>query len=162
MHFDAKDAFAAFYAIFWGVVLASMGKFGPFDIYGLTKGGEKAKKNRKKFALGFTILNVLPALWFVILLKWDFLVPNNNTRPAILAAASAALSVFAFLNCGYAVFGAKPWVEKLYTEDELQELESKKNFEFERTPSKYFFRLAITYIVVFPTLAILIGRLSCE
>jgi len=155
MHFDAKDAFAAFYAIFWGVVLASMRTLGPFRIDGFSNGRDAATKNIKRFLWGLLILNVCPAAWFVVLIKCDWFVPEGKTAPAILTAAFAALSVFAFLNFGYARFGTESAVEKLYTQDEFKKLNERKKLKFEEPPSRHFFILAIIYIVFFPTLAML-------
>ncbi|MDY6952978.1 MAG: hypothetical protein SWE60_15820 [Thermodesulfobacteriota bacterium] len=158
MSFDAKSAFAVFYAIFWGALLSPMGKFGPFGIAGFTKGGSAALKNAFRFLLGLAILNLLPAAWFFVLIRSDSVVPDATTAPAFLAAVLAALSVFSFVNFGYACFGARPWAECIYTEDELKELETNKVLE--GVPSMHFFWLGLFYIVVFPMLAEFVGRFA--
>ncbi len=153
--FDAKAAFAAFYAIFWGVVLASARDFRPFSIDGFSNGREAAWKNTKRLLAGILILNVFPALWFIHLIKSDLVVPqDDDTRPAILAAAFAALSVFAFLNLGYAFFGDSGLAPNFHTQEEPKDKDPKKTV--------CFVCLAGFYILFFPILAMHIRCLSCQ
>lgn len=156
MSFDAKSAFMFFYAIFWSVLLPPMGKFSPFGISGLTKGGRAAWKNVMRFVCGVLILNLAPAGWFFFLLRCDLVVPKGNSAPAILASVFAALSVFSFVNLGYAIFGALPCAEVFYTQDELDDMKSRNVLE--NTPSSHLAFLALFYILVFPMLAMLVGR----
>lgn len=156
MNFDAKTAFLFFYAIFWSVLLPPMGKFSPFGIGGFMKGRQAALKNTLRFLIALLTLNLFPAGWLFLLLSCDSVVPKANTAPAILAGVFAALSVFSFVNLGYAFFGSRPWAELLYAQAELKDIESKAVFD--KTPSKHLALLALFYIVVFPILAILAGR----
>jgi hypothetical protein len=156
MNFDAQIAFAAFYAIFWAALLAPMGKYSLYGIDGFGKGKEAALKNIARFLLGIVILNVLPAVWFAILFKCETVVSKTDTAPALIAAAIAAMSVFSFVNLGYAFFGAKPWVEYLHTKDELKDPKFKKVLEKVHSGQLAF--LALIYIVVFPIFAILIFK----
>lgn len=97
-------------------------------------------------------LNVFPAMWFFLVLYWD-LVPKARTAPAFLAAAFAAVSVFSFVNFGYALFGARPLAEYLYTPDEINDLAEKKVLE--ENHSCHFILLAVIYLLLFPLLAML-------
>jgi hypothetical protein len=162
MRIDPQTALLAFYAIFWGVLLPVMGKFRPFGIDGFSKEGSAPKvKNLIRFGCALLILNIGPAGWFTFLL--DYVLPDKKTP--IFAAAIASLSVFGFLNFGYAFFGAKPYVEWLYTKDEFDELSrpnettDDRKILLEKAPSKSFIRLGLFNLCAFSALAFLIGRL---
>jgi len=108
-----------------------MSKFAPFGIKGFIKGKGSAarRKNILRLIVAVGVLNLGPAVWFLFVLYLDLVVPPKASAvPAFFAAALAALSVFLFLNFGYAFFGAKPWAKKLYTEDEIKEPEEKRSW----------------------------------
>ncbi len=151
MEFGAKTAFAAFYAVFWAALLVPMGKFSPFGIDGFRKGTEARLKNLARFAAGIMILNVFPAIWFAFLFKCDSVVPKTDSASAFIAAAITAISVFSFVNLGYAVFGAKPCVNYLHTKDELKEPKLKNALE--KVHSGWFVLLALLYFVTFPSIS---------
>ena len=142
-----------FYAIFWGVLLPIISKFSPFGINGFNKGWDAAKKNFLRFALAIVILNILPAIWLIILLKW--VVSDDKTLLAIFVAAISSISVFGFLNWGYAVFGTKLCVNYLYTPTEFTNLK----INFEDASSRSLFLLGLIYFLMFPMLGIVVVRL---
>jgi len=154
-----QNAFMLFYAIFWGVLLTTASSFRPFGIDGFTKGGSAAKSNFIRFVCALFIFNIGPALWFIVLLKYvvpevKYEVLDLKACLAILAAASASLSVFSFLNFGYALFCAEPLANSIYTPDELKELKQDKPKQIQATSSCCFSLLGLLYIVLFLMLAL--------
>ena len=146
---NAKEVFLLFYAVFWGVLLPSAGKFEPFNIDDLISGDCAAKvKNLKRFGCAILMLNIFPVLWFFILLNW--IVPDGKiTLLTALADGFASLSIFFFLNLGYCTFRARHFARGRYTPEE----EHPVDLHWEIGCSRYFLWVALIYLPGFPALA---------
>ena len=157
--FSGKDALILFFGVYLSAVINLIRKYRTFDIY-LFFSKDKAKKTRsmRRFFSGFMIIDVIPILWFLIL--YTFVIPNTVGPFPIMAAAFAALSVLGFARILHSVIATENH-RNYYSDEEFESVMSKwgKGHDVDNTFKAHFIT-GVSYLIIFPVIAYLIGLIS--
>lgn len=115
------DAFLIFIAIFWGAMLGSAGRYGPFDTAAAFFAPWRHPRSilaRRRFLVSTLLLNVLPLLYLVA--GYEALKSAKGV-PALVGAAVMSLGIFGCTRLLHAVMATRKthacfFTEKYWTE----------------------------------------------
>lgn len=152
------DAFMIFIAIFWGTMLGSAGRYGPFDTaaaFFAPRGKDRRIMARRRLIVSTLLLNVLPLLYLVA--GYLVLKGAEGVR-ALIGAAVMSLGIFGCIRVLHAVmathktrtyfFDENHWNEKLKGEREEEEHRFMAHF-----------MPGVAYLAVYFVVGLLIARL---
>lgn len=155
-----RFALIIFYSIFWAAVLGAVSRYHPFDTAAFfSRSQEKRRHAIYRFLMSFIILNIGPImlLWFL----YTRIVPDTSGVYPVIAAGLASLSVFGFHRILHAVIATQKTYSRFYFDEEWEEIikqSRREPKERDNTFVAHFFP-GIVYLIFFPVLAIIIGRL---
>ncbi len=109
-----SETFVVFFGIFWAAVLASAGRYRPFETHRVFRGGNA--QTRRRFVAAFLLLNVGPLVWFWLLAT--YIVPDTVNGWAVISGANGGLSVFGFTRIFHGVLLTEPMWRRFYEEEE--------------------------------------------
>jgi len=87
-----RIALIFFYGVFWATIVSAVGRYSPFNTAAFFS-QEKRRHAFFRFLMSFTILNILPITWLLLLC---LIIPDTSGVRPVIAAAVASLSVFGF------------------------------------------------------------------
>ena len=154
----ARDVFLFFYAFFWATAFAGVGRYQAFDTAAAwpskNADRERGRRARRRLAVAFIILTFLPIGLLVVLYNW--VVPNSASVGAVASAAAASLAVFGVHRIFHAIVATAKF-SLFYTESEVQSI--RKRTPFEEVPTFWaHFGPGVAFLIGWPTLALLFAR----
>lgn len=154
-----KDSLILFYGIYLMAVINLIRKYRTFDVYlMLSKDKSKRSHSMRRFLAGFFIIDVLPVTWFLVL--YQYIIPFGGGPFPIMAAAFASLSVLGFARILHSVVATENH-KKFYSSQEFEYVTSKWGKGNDEDNSfKAHFVTGICYLILFPAIAYVVGRIS--
>lgn len=156
---NGKDSLILFYGIYLIAVINLIRKYRTFDVYlMLSKDKIKRLHSMRRFLAGFFIIDVLPIFWFLVL--YQYVIPFGGGPFPIMAAAFASLSVLGFARILHSVVATGNH-SKFYSTLEFEYVTSKWGKGNDEDNSfKAHFITGISYLILFPVIAFIIGRIA--
>ena len=125
----AQEIFSFFFAIFYGIMIETTGWLHPFSTHEALKQGIKSKAS-KRFIVSISLLNLIPLLYFVIVLNHlsfvaiQFPVDNLVGYLKILSVVLLTLSIFGFYRI-YVGLMVRSW-RRLYRSEHWRSLREER------------------------------------
>ena len=147
-----SQALIFFYAVFWGATVAGVGRYRAFDTHRFTeRDNNGARKPLRRFLVGFTLLNLGPALSIAVLNEYG--VPQDAEGIFTVTWASVvALSVFGFVRLLHAAIAVDERRRVFYSVEEWNEVKEKLVRGNNRTVNHLV--PGLVYVLVLPTLSV--------
>lgn len=145
------DALLLFYGVFWGISLATVGRYNAFATH-LFWDRTRSLYAFRRFCMAFSIVNLLPILWFAFVLTR--VVPDESGGGPILSAGLASLSVFGFIpRLLHALIATSRLHHIFYSEHEWQEMAHAQVRQGPNTFASHLLPGVPIFLVVLPVAA---------
>lgn len=149
-------ALVLFFGLFWGFGISVIHPYRLFDLPNLFSGTHR-RFTLRRFGVGLVLVNLAPIgfLWFL----YVYIVPNESGAIVIVSAALSALSVFGIIRILHAVVASDSTYQLYYDDTEYREI-AKEWIEKETNSFAAHFVPGFAYLVVFPLVGYVVGRLT--
>jgi hypothetical protein len=154
-----KDSLILFFGIYLTTLINLIRKYRTFDVHLLlSKDKIKRVHSIRRFLAGFFIIDVFPVTWFLVL--YQFIIPSGGGPFPIMAAAFASLSILGFARILHSIVATGNH-HKFYSSEEFGYVISKwgKGDDDDNTFKAHFIT-GICYLILFPSIAYIIGRIA--
>jgi hypothetical protein len=150
--------FLFLYGLFWAQMLATTPRYNSFPTAKFVAGSENHGDRliwARRLVVSIFILNLFPICWLVFLYHY-VIVPAEESRLPIVAAALSSLSIFGFIRIYHGIVASKSTLKYFFVEGEAEKLKVHGPSGLPLTIWAHIVPGA-AYLLIWPSLAKLVG-----